>query len=359
MFAAIFFVAVGMLIDPAADRGALGGRGGVHRARGRGQDRRSSASGAFLAGYGTRTSVQAGMSLAQIGEFSFIIAGIGLASGATGDFLYPVAVAVSAITTLTTPWLIRAGRAGRVMGGSQAAAAAADLRRALRIVDGERCAAVRATSAAGHANGAGRAAGARRRAARRHRARRRARARCRGRRSHERTELAPEPARLAVLAGAAALAAPLAIGLLRTAAALGQAIALRALPAPTRGVDLGAAPRRALPRHLAAGDGGDGRRAAGGAHGAVPPQTPGHRGLLRRAGRTRDRVLAQRHQPSGPHPGRGGNYSRGPGEADGGKRRGAGASRSCTGAARATASPAWPSSPRPRNRPARSRGSTI
>ena len=61
-----------------------------------------------------------------------------------------------------------------------------------------------------------------------------------------RTELAPEPARLAVLAGAAALAAPLAIGLLRTAKALGQAIALRALPAPTRGVDLGAAPRRAF-----------------------------------------------------------------------------------------------------------------
>jgi CPA2 family monovalent cation:H+ antiporter-2 len=48
------------------------------------------------------------MSLAQIGEFSFIIAGLGLSLGATRDFLYPVAVAVSAITTLTTPWLIRA-----------------------------------------------------------------------------------------------------------------------------------------------------------------------------------------------------------------------------------------------------------
>ena len=43
------------------------------------------------------------MSLAQIGEFSFIIAGLGLTLGATGEFLYPVAVAVSAITTLTTP----------------------------------------------------------------------------------------------------------------------------------------------------------------------------------------------------------------------------------------------------------------
>jgi CPA2 family monovalent cation:H+ antiporter-2 len=48
------------------------------------------------------------MSLAQIGEFSFIIAGVGLASGATGPFLYPIAVAVSAATTFLTPWLIRA-----------------------------------------------------------------------------------------------------------------------------------------------------------------------------------------------------------------------------------------------------------
>jgi CPA2 family monovalent cation:H+ antiporter-2 len=64
--------------------------------------------GAFVTGNGVRTSVQAGMSLAQIGEFSFIIAGLGVSLGATRDFLYPVAVTVSAITTLTTPWLIRA-----------------------------------------------------------------------------------------------------------------------------------------------------------------------------------------------------------------------------------------------------------
>jgi CPA2 family monovalent cation:H+ antiporter-2 len=49
------------------------------------------------------------MSLAQIGEFSFIIAGLGISLKATGDFLYTIAVAVSALTTLTTPWLIRAG----------------------------------------------------------------------------------------------------------------------------------------------------------------------------------------------------------------------------------------------------------
>ena len=69
------------------------------------------------------------MSLAQIGEFSFIIAGLGLTLGATRDFLYPVAVAVSAITTLTTPWLIRAVGPGRELRRPQAAAAAADLRR--------------------------------------------------------------------------------------------------------------------------------------------------------------------------------------------------------------------------------------
>src|SRR3989442_7582895 len=64
--------------------------------------------GAFLTGSGMRTSVQAGLSLAQIGEFSFIIGARGLALPATREFLFPVAVAVSAITALLTPWMIRA-----------------------------------------------------------------------------------------------------------------------------------------------------------------------------------------------------------------------------------------------------------
>lgn len=64
--------------------------------------------GAFLMGNDVRTSTQAGMSLTQIGEFAFIIAALGLSSGVVREFLYPVAVAVSAITTLTTPLLIRA-----------------------------------------------------------------------------------------------------------------------------------------------------------------------------------------------------------------------------------------------------------
>jgi CPA2 family monovalent cation:H+ antiporter-2 len=59
-------------------------------------------------------------------------------------------------------------------------------------------------------------------------------------------ELPPDTGRLVIVGLAATLATPLAIGLLRTARALGQTIALRALPAPKSGVDLGAAPRRAF-----------------------------------------------------------------------------------------------------------------
>ncbi len=107
IFAAIFFVSVGVLLDPALIARhwvaivvltavvVVGKVIGVSL-------------GAFLTGNSVRTSVEAGMSMAQIGEFSFIIAGLGLSLKATGDFLYPVAVAVSALTTLMTPWLIKA-----------------------------------------------------------------------------------------------------------------------------------------------------------------------------------------------------------------------------------------------------------
>ncbi len=107
VFAAIFFVSVGMLIDPAlvvkywAAILVLTVVVIVGKIL-------SVSLGAFLTGSGTRASLQAGMSLAQIGEFSFIIAALGISLKATGDFLYPLAVTVSAVTTLTTPWLIRA-----------------------------------------------------------------------------------------------------------------------------------------------------------------------------------------------------------------------------------------------------------
>ncbi|MGQ0649270.1 MAG: cation:proton antiporter domain-containing protein [Gemmatimonadaceae bacterium] len=106
IFVAIFFVAVGMLIDPRIvweNRGAVIALTLLVIA---GKFIAVSI-GVFLTGNGLRLSVQAGMSLAQIGEFSFIIAGVGLAGGATRPFLYPVAIAVSAITMLTTPYLVR------------------------------------------------------------------------------------------------------------------------------------------------------------------------------------------------------------------------------------------------------------
>src|SRR5690606_8635664 len=103
LFAAIFFVSVGMLIDPGLVREhwvavviftlvvIVGKVIAVPL-------------GAFISGMGIKVSLQAGMSMAQIGEFSFIIAAVGVASPLVRDFLYPVMVAVSAVTTLITPW---------------------------------------------------------------------------------------------------------------------------------------------------------------------------------------------------------------------------------------------------------------
>ena len=106
VFAAIFFVSVGMIFDPGAVlenwRAVLALTLAVILGK-----TIAVTTGSFLAGHGRRTSMKAGMSVAQIGEFSFIIAAVGVSSGVIGDFLYPVAIAVSAITTLTTPLLIR------------------------------------------------------------------------------------------------------------------------------------------------------------------------------------------------------------------------------------------------------------
>jgi len=106
MFAAIFFVSVGMMIDPAALTQHWLAVVSLTLAVIIGKVLAVTI-GAFLAGHGRRAAMKAGMSLAQIGEFSFIIAGVGVASGAIDGWMYPVAIAVSAITTLTTPLLIR------------------------------------------------------------------------------------------------------------------------------------------------------------------------------------------------------------------------------------------------------------
>ena len=107
LFSAIFFVAIGLMLDPAilweyalpivviTCAVVLG-------------KMLSCGLGAFIAGNDGRTSLRVGMGLSQIGEFSFIIAALGMTLQVTSSFLYPVAVAVSVLTTLMTPYLIRA-----------------------------------------------------------------------------------------------------------------------------------------------------------------------------------------------------------------------------------------------------------
>lgn len=106
LFGAIFFVSVGMLLDPnmlieyaipiAISTVVLLIGKPIF-----------ATIGALFAGQPIKVAVQTGMSLSQIGEFSFIIATLGVTLNVTSDFLYPVAVAVSVITTFTTPYMIQ------------------------------------------------------------------------------------------------------------------------------------------------------------------------------------------------------------------------------------------------------------
>ena len=108
LFTAVFFVAAGMLFDPALmpEQGwsaaalligvvLVGKTVGV-------------AAGVFLAGYSSREAIRSGIILAQIGEFSFVIAGLAAARGsASNGPLFPVAVAVATVTAFVTPLLAR------------------------------------------------------------------------------------------------------------------------------------------------------------------------------------------------------------------------------------------------------------
>lgn len=106
LFGAIFFVSVGMMIDPAAmvenawpilwvTLLTLFGK------------LFSTTLGAVLSGQALKPAVQVGMSMAQIGEFAFIVATLGLSLGVISPFLFPIAVGASAITTFTTPYMIK------------------------------------------------------------------------------------------------------------------------------------------------------------------------------------------------------------------------------------------------------------
>ena len=106
LFGAVFFVSVGMLVDPniiveyaipiavlvltiLLGQSIFG------------------TFGFLIGGQSLKSAMRCGFSMAQIGEFSFIIASLGLSLHVTGEFLYPVVVAVSVITTFLTPYMIR------------------------------------------------------------------------------------------------------------------------------------------------------------------------------------------------------------------------------------------------------------
>ena len=107
IFAAIFFISIGLAIAPAEIAAhwlpallvavllVTGKTLGISIA-------------AFLTGNGLRRAIQAGLSLSQIGEFAFIVVAVGISHGVVRDFVLPVVVGASAITALTGSWQIRA-----------------------------------------------------------------------------------------------------------------------------------------------------------------------------------------------------------------------------------------------------------
>jgi len=245
VFAGIFFVAVGMLIDPVVvaqhwPKAALlavalvvGKTMGVTL-------------GVFLTGHGVRRAVPAGLTMAQIGEFSILIASVGLATRAAGESLFVSVIAVAALTSATTPWLARRSGAvaawiehhlprplqtfGSLYGSwmenlrrPQSQAVGRRLRRgaAFLIVDAVILAAICAGAAA------------------------QMRPLARGLAVH--TVLTERAASAAIIVVAVVLALPLIWGIVRRAQGLAHTIADTVFPASAEGtVDLAAAPRRSL-----------------------------------------------------------------------------------------------------------------
>jgi len=246
MFGAIFFVAVGMLLDPKIALqhwplvAVLVAVLIVGKTLGVGV-------GAFLTGHGTRLSLRAGMSVAQTGEFAFIIAGIGAGLGGDAATLPHVAAAVSVITAFASPWLVRASeplalyvdrRLPRslqtfvtlygswvelVREAPERSTPWTPVRRAARLV------LLDAVLVAGIIIGASinlpRLLAA----------------------LSEQAGVPPETGRWMVLAAAAACAAPFAVGMVRSSRRLGNALADLALPSRGAGaMDPADAPRRAF-----------------------------------------------------------------------------------------------------------------
>ena len=107
LFGAIFFVSVGMLVDPAVLSSYAWPICAIVLTILIGQSVFGSMA-YLISGQTLRTAMKCGFSMAQIGEFAFIIASLGLSLGVISQFLYPVVVAVSVITTFLTPYMIRA-----------------------------------------------------------------------------------------------------------------------------------------------------------------------------------------------------------------------------------------------------------
>lgn len=247
VFAAVFFVAVGMTIDPAIILlywelvlaltvvVMLGKPLAV-------------ALGAFATGVGVRTSVRTGMTLSQIGEFSFIIAGLGVALGSIEPKVYSIAVSVAAVTAFTTPYMVRFAnpvaawvdarlprplQTFAALWGSwieqlgkgrqqQDQARASGVRRLVLLLLFD-CVLLWAVVIGAALGGEELSSWL-----------------------EARTPLAAEAARWGVLMGATLLLAPLLLGIFRLTQALARRLSALALPRNDDGVDFGDAPRRAL-----------------------------------------------------------------------------------------------------------------
>jgi CPA2 family monovalent cation:H+ antiporter-2 len=106
MFSAIFFISAGMMIQPQVLWDYKWQIIVIATATLLGKIITDTA-GSFLAGQTIKDSFKVGVSLGQIGEFSFVIASLGATLKMTSDFFFPLAVAVSSLTTFCTPYLIR------------------------------------------------------------------------------------------------------------------------------------------------------------------------------------------------------------------------------------------------------------
>lgn len=107
LFGAVFFISVGMMVEPSMIKKYIIPIAVIILVTLVGK-LLCNCLGMLLSGQGLSTAVSGGFALAQIGEFAFIIASFGIGLGVIDDYIYPIVVAVSVITTFTTPFCIKA-----------------------------------------------------------------------------------------------------------------------------------------------------------------------------------------------------------------------------------------------------------